>query len=696
MPNLLISALWYAAKGWAVFPLTPNSKVPRKGSAGCSDATTDQDRIRGWWAEEPHSNIGIATGPSNLAVIDVDVKSDGLGMETWRDILEEHGREIEQTAVSETPSGGLHFVYSRGHRNIRNSAGKLGPGLDIRGIGGYIVAPPSVLPNGEYVWAMERGPRTSVILPFPNSLAKLLGAPKTGDNGHTGTAKFSAGQRNDGLAREAGKLRSQGLSESVIEAALQAINQERCDPPLAREEVSKVASSIARYEPSEREHHLTDSGNAERLVSAHGENIRYCELWAQWLVWDGNRWARDYGSLIHAKAKQTIQQMYLSAGRIGDEERRTKEVKWALASESESRIRAMIALARYEPGVPIHPDLLDEHHWLLNCANGTLDLQSGELGDPRREDLLTKLMPTAYKPEASAPIWDYFQDHISGNTDELIGFKQRAFGYGLTGDTSEQCFFIHYGTGSNGKSTELNTVRAVLGADYAMHTPTDTVLIKRSDAIPNDLARLRGSRFVTAIEAEAGRRMAESLVKQMTGGDPIAARFMRAEWFEFVPTHKLYLAVNHKPVIRGADEAIWRRIRLIPYDVTIPPDEQDKHLQEKMEAEAEGVLAWLVRGCMEWQERGLDAPRAVTHATDEYRKDMDTLGDFLTECCVIGTRFETTAKNLHDAYRTWCEANGDKPLSKRALGMRLLERGMTQGRGSRGVRLWTSIGLSIV
>ena len=438
--------------------------------------------------------------------------------------------------------------------------------------------------------------------------------------------------------------------------------------------------------------HLTDLGNAERFVRMHRGHVRFCYPWSRWFVWMGTHWAVDDTGEIYRRAKETVRAIYHEADQCEDENRRPALANHAAKCESEGKLNAMLAMAQSEPGIPVLPDALDRDPWLLNVQNGTLDLKTGQLGPHRREDLITKCLPVAYDPQAQCPRWCAFLDRIFDAKQALIAYVQRAIGYSLTGDVSEQCMFLPHGPGENGKSTQLQTLLGLLDA-YAKKTPTETLMVRRGESIPNDLARLRGARLVVAVEAEAGRRLAESLVKELTGGDTIAARFMRAEWFEFEPQFKLWLATNHKPRILGTDRAIWRRIRLIPFAVIIPKVEQDRQLGEKLREEWPGILAWAVEGCREWQAQGLGEPEEVIQATEAYRAEQDVLGAFIEECCYQEAEAVALAKDLFGAYRTWTEANGERLTTQKDFGVRLGERGFTSGAGAGNVRKWFGIGL---
>jgi putative DNA primase/helicase len=436
---------------------------------------------------------------------------------------------------------------------------------------------------------------------------------------------------------------------------------------------------------------LTDLGNGQRFARDHGMDTRCCWVWGKWLLWDGSRWAQDAGDGVSALAKQTVRRLGAEASREVGDERRKGLLSFALKCESETRLRSMISLARSEPGIPVKPEDLDHDPWLLNVKNGTLHLRTGELKPHRRQDLITKLAPVQYDPHAPRRTWDTFLNRVTSGDKDLTAYLQRAAGYALTGDTSEQVLFFLHGGGANGKSTFLSAIGHVLG-DYARQMPAETLLLKRNNSIPTDVAALRGARFVAAQEVEDGRRLAESLVKQLTGGDKVAARFLFAEWFEFVPACKIFLAANHRPRIAGTDWAIWRRVKLVPFTVAIPEEERDPHMLDRLKEEASGILAWAVEGCLMWQAVGLGKSEAVASATEQYRQEQDVLGGFIEDRCLADPIGRTSARELYAAYGQWCEASGDKPLSQRVFGMKLRERGFVQTR-TMNARLWEGIGL---
>lgn len=439
----------------------------------------------------------------------------------------------------------------------------------------------------------------------------------------------------------------------------------------------------------------TDIGNAERMVHRHGSNIRYNNSFGKWYLWDGNRWREDKINEIFQIAKDTVRAIYEEASKADDSDTRTSLVQHALRSESRARIEAMVSLAKSE--VPIQPNELDQDIWLFNCTNGVIDLKTGELRPHKREYMITKLSPVAYDPKAECPTWqqflnDIFQDEQGKVKQDTIDFLQKAVGYALTGDTLEQVLFFLYGTGRNGKSTFMNLIKEIFG-EYGKQTNADTFTVKKGDRVNNDIAALKGARLVAATESEEGARLAESLVKQLTGGEPVQARFLHQEFFEYIPQFKIFFTTNHKPIISGADEGIWRRIRLIPFTITIPEVKLDKELPLKLRNEMPGILRWMVEGCLKWQQEGLGVPQEVQDATNSYRDEMDTLGNFLQECCLIHANAKSKCADIYNTYSDWCSNNGEYELTKNKFNRKLEERGFKKKTSTGGYLYFFGIGI---
>lgn len=485
--------------------------------------------------------------------------------------------------------------------------------------------------------------------------------------------------------------------------------------------------------------HLSDVGNGIRLIHRFGRDLRYVEAWNKWLAWQGGRWALDDQGTVERYAKLVVAGLYEWANALLDKfasartaagasmidplaepdpatKTRQEQVdkllavlKWALKSEAAPRIHAMIDMAHSEPGISIRHGTLDADPWLLNLENGTLDLRSCIVREPRREDLLTKRACVRYDASATCPRWKAFLWRImggpkpdeEGNDEELneqaeraerlIDYLQRAVGYSLSGSVVEQVLFFLHGPGANGKSVFLLTLLSLLG-DYAMQAIAELLMVRVSEQHPTERADLFGRRFMVTTEVESGRRLAEVMVKQLTGGDRLRARRMREDFWEFEPTHKIWLAANHKPVIRGTDYAIWRRIKLIPFTVTIPEPERDQRLREKLTAELPGILNWAIEGCRAWQDSGLQEPPEVTEAGQVYRREMNSIGQFLAECCWVKAdtpSLRTQSSVLHQAFENW---SGEK-MTQKEFSERLVTAGHTKKMGGDGRMYWLGIGL---
>ena len=465
---------------------------------------------------------------------------------------------------------------------------------------------------------------------------------------------------------------------------------------LSKEAVERT-QSLSQHALTEQFNRMrfTEVGNAEYLEAKYGDQIRYSPERNRWFVWDSRRWAEDTLDSIQklareclfARIREGVEKMKQGRATNG-----TKDLEWAVRSARRSTLINSVEIAKTKGDIPIRLSELDTDPWLLNCENGTIDLRTGELREHKQSDLITKLMPVEYDPEAKCPRWTQFLNEIMNGNRRLIAFLQRSVGYSLTGDVSEQCWWLLYGTGANGKSTFLEVIRAMIG-DYSCVSDFSTFMLKSQGGVRNDIARLRGSRLVTAAEAEGESRLAEVLIKQLTGGDSITARFLYGEYFEFKPQFKLFLAANHKPRITGTDHAIWRRIRLVPFSITIPDEDQDKQLPDKLQEELPGILAWAIKGCLEWQQKGLKPPAEVQEATNEYRSEQDVLAEFLGECCTFGHTEEAEHAKLYRAYEEWAENHGERRESKAMFGRMLEEKGITKRRGPRGKTVRLGIGL---
>lgn len=693
---LLAAALEYEGMGFSVIPAFG---IGSNGQCSCRKADCKSPgkhavlnwkayqknratvaQIREWWTRWPEANVAIITGAvSNLIVLDIDGPDGEAAIAHY---------DIPATAVVTTGKG-KHLYFRHPGGDCRNFAAKAGktilPSVDFRGDGGYVIAPPSThLSKRVYAWAtiapVAAAPDWLVDLVRNRAVVKLRPEEWEDD--------VIKGERNTRVARMAGSLLARKMPIDEALEVMQVWNERHCAPPLSREEVETIVQSIASRERVQ--YKLTDYGNAERLVARHGDDLRYCWAWNRWLVWDGKRWEVDDAVAIQ-RMKETIRSLYLELPDIQNAEEREAYAKFILRSESADKLMSALTLAKSEPGVVVKPEELNASPWLINVQNGTLDLKTGDLRPHLREDLLTHVLDISYDPTAQAPRWELFLSEIMDGRPQLVEFLRRAVGMSISGDVSEHVLFVLHGTGRNGKSTLINTLMTLLG-EYAGTAAPNLLMSKGFDAHPTELADLFGKRFVSTIESAQGKALAESLVKQLTGGDAIKARRMREDFWQFMPTHKLWLATNYKPTIRGSDLGIWSRLKLIPFDVAF--ENGDKQLADKLRLEFPGIFAWAVAGCLEWQRDGLTVPSEVLAATSEYRGEQDVVANFLDDICETGKAFVATAGDLYRAYKDWCQETGERSVSKNAFGMLLTAKGFEQAKGSGGVRKWRGLRLA--
>lgn len=731
-------------------------KHPRTAH-GLKDATTDPDLIRGWWTRWPEANIAVATGASSgLIVLDVDLPHGPPSL----DDLEAENDALPETGEQRTGSGGRQLFYRHpggtvGNRaNLRPGLDVRGDG------GYVIVPDSAHASGDRYAWTNGAAPAPAPAwllalitppAPAPRDGREVVPLPALPDDGSReqryATSAMSReleqlqaapdGARNDALNRAAfslGQLVAGGLlNEDTVRDTLESValtiglhetetrrtiasgmRSGMAQPRTAPEATNMPnTTTLATHAPASPpgppdgnvvpirpnddgpRFTLTELGNGERLVEQHGADLRYSHPEKRWYVWDGMRWQPDADAEVVRRMKATVRTIYAEAAAATDSDHAEKVAKFAASSSKRSTVAAAIGLAESEPGIPVAPDKLDVDPWSLTVRNGTVDLRTGTIREHRREDLLTKLAPVTFDPAATAPTWDAFLARVVPD-GEVRAFLQRAVGYSLTGSIREHVLLFLYGHGANGKSTFLETIRALLG-EFAQQAPPELLLATKATGGPSpEVARLRGARFVAAVETDDGQRFAESLVKQLTGGDRLVARYLHANPFEFDPTHKLWLATNHRPEVRGTDDAIWRRIRMVPFEVTIPEDDRDASLGGRLLEELDGILNWALDGVSGWLADGLGNPDKIRKATTAYRDEQDVIGQFLEERCVLspGQAYVYTA-DLYRAYDEWCAANGERPLKQRALANRLKERGIHNGKhGASNNMAWFGVGLA--
>jgi len=780
-------ALEYAARfGFAVIPLHSISsdgsctchlsrcsspgKHPRT-EHGLKDASKNHEQIEQWWGKwGDAANIGILTGAASggLAVLDVDAPS---GEASLQALVSEYG-PLPPTVEVRTARG-RHFYFRVSGAVVRNSARKLGDGLDVRGDGGYVVAPPSrhvtgcvySFSNGKSLADLELAEAVEWLLTEPRTRKRLIAAPKPPIhlNGSTRERRYadkalesacakvasaSEGTRNDTLNRQAfgiGQLVGATLLEraevenalaaaaivaglpepeirATVRSGLDAGEKEPRgmpdpDPPMngagggaahrvdhdggdyGHGEASNGASgyqspSDVSAVPVEEPLALSDTGNAKRLVRQHGADLRYCHPWGIWLAFDGARWKADDTAQVDRWAKAAVRTIAGEAEQEDNENRRKALLAHALKSEHAQRHRAMIDLARSEDGIPILPAHLDADPMLFNLENGTIDLRTNTFRDHRRRDLICKLAGVRYATNATCPTFEKFLERILPDPD-LRRYLQRAFGYCLTGDVGAQVLFFAHGAGANGKSTLLNCMLRLLG-DYATRAPSELLLASRGDRHPTEKTVLHGRRLAVCYEANEGRRFDLAVVKALTGGDPVTARGMRQDFWTFDPQHKLWLAANAKPVVMANDEATWRRIQCIPFEVTITEEEQDPSLREKLSAELSGILNWALAGCREWLEagggkRGLGEPSKVREATEDYRVQEDIIGAFVEDRCVLLPTAKTRKSELYKEFTRWAEDNGESVLTQHDFNTRIAQIANVGSSRTSKARLWIGI-----
>lgn len=667
-------------------PLQPRNKVPILGQWQ-DRATADESSIRLWSQLHKDCNWGIATGEdSGIVVVDVDPKNGGDI--SWNRLLAQHG-QVDTVSVK-TGSGGMHFyfLYPLNH-TIGNSSGKLGKGIDIRGNNGQVVAPGSIHPNGErYEWINSLF--THDMQPMPEWMLEALEDSTDVDFSPLGET-VEKGTRNNSMYHAALALARQGVQREFAISSIKKWMIEQGHKDIDEDEMLTTIDSAyksAKKKPMSEILEKSDTFNAEMLINSYGDDLAYVPGMG-WFYWNGKFWEPDPESAI-------VSQLFIrcmkalrddASGRFAtvsnkNEAKELGQVQlWAIRSMSASAVHAAVSLAMTFPQVRKKPEDMDpvDTLWKLNCNNGTVDLRTKQITPHNKKDMITKMVPINYVPGKPCDFWKSTFDLIFDGNNDLTLFMQKALGYSITGSNDERCFFICWGeAGANGKSTVLETVQDILGVGYAQMS--DMVVITSStvdNRVSSSLAKLQGARFVSMNEAEEHQRLSEALIKQLTGGDTVQACFKYKNPFEYKPVFKLWIRTNEKPIIRSQTDAIWGRVKLIPFERSIPVEkrlprsEVDAHLT----AEREGILAWLIEGAYLWlQDKHLKDPTQVTAAVQGYRTDSDTIRQFMDECCEVSPQGRCKSSEAYQVYVMWMKDSGEKYFMTRTKFVQRLAR----------------------
>jgi putative DNA primase/helicase len=676
-----------------------------KWSNWIARATDSPERVGNWNASFPGANWGALTGRfSRIVIVDIDPRNGGE--ETWAAMLQENGVQSETefgTVIAETGSGGRHIYFKRYGIDVRSHP--IADGVDIKGEDSLVVIPPSMHMSGnKYKWVI--GPDESPIANMPEWLKEKIGetSPGSGD-WEPLSGPIPEGERNNTLWHHSVTMLRAGSTVELVTAAIRTAVDDGATEgqPISDTEIESVVTSARKYVERGRsgdtnaalgiDHTLNDAGNAARFANNHAGRFLYTLKLGQWFAWKGHYWMEDPENLETLRAAvHTAERIMEDAVKASTQKAYAKIVRWAQTSLNHLKLNAMIKMARANPKLQTTTEQLDTHSHLMVVKNGVLNLKTGTFEDPNPEDLLTRLANVDYNPDAEAPFWLKSLDLAFDGDQKLVDYMQRALGYSLTGETSEQCLFICHGEqGNNGKSTILEAVSRLLG-DHAMMSDFSVLSAdKGGDSFArSNMADMRASRFVNVNEAK-NVRIDETLVKQLTGGDTIVARRLYHEAFRYVPQFKIWIRANDIPIIQGTDNAIWRRMKLIPFLKEIPKSERRaRHVVDrKLDAEAEGIFAWMVEGARMWYERGLEDPEIVTQAVDDYRSDMDTFSRFLADCTDESNDSKIATRSLYVVYKDWTDEQGIRAISKPRFNREMVRKNVELVKEPGGKEFWT-------
>lgn len=628
-------------------------------------------------------NVGICCGKaSSVLVLDVD------DVNIFEDYARSQGWVIPKTLTVQTGRGGIHYYYNYpDDGNIYSNASKGNLGFDIRGAGGQIVAPGSIHPDTGKAYKILRQHKIAAPPSWLLDLAKHKNKPLKAETNNISKNKdltladlsiikkmkrkkseifkklWEGDFSDDFPSQSEADFHMCRLLASETQNAADRIDRifrqsglfrEKWDEPRPGGTYGQITIKIA----IENGFHLTDLGNAERLIYLHGDNLRRCIESDKWLHWKGDRWEYASAGNMLRIASDTAKSIIEEANKSSNLKKKKDIIAHQKKSESRTSIKAMIELSKGHEGVALSEKDFDQPALLLNVKNGTIDLETGKLLPHERHHYLTKIIPIEYHPQASPECsnWLTFLGGIFSNNDRLINYVQRVIGYSLTGSVQEQKLFILYGTGANGKSTLIETIRSLM-APYATQASYSTFTAEPDNHKNNDLARMKGARFVTAVEIDSTKRLDEELIKRITGGDVVTARLLFHEPFEYQPQYKLFLTANSLPEMSTWSPAISRRINIIPFNVTIPHADQNQRLKDILLRELPGILHWSVNGCLLWQRDGLNPPPEVCVVNKEYFERNDDIGCFIHDSCMLSVDERVRPKELYSAYEDWCTKN---------------------------------------
>ena len=727
-------ALGYADDwSWSVFPChsVENGKCTC-GRAECAspgkhpltangvlDATLDEGVIRGWFANFPKANIGIATGErSNLAVVDLDVDKGADLIDLTRDFP---GSVLDTMAVR--TGKGFHYYYALPDGvEIKNSQGKLGKFIDVRGSGGYVIAPPSLHVSGKkYQWVEDFDNLRDFPAEWLSRLQKSapLFAKNTADvppkNKQTGNSAdsglfvpppvplfeipddISSGSRHHALTKAAGVMRRTGFSSDEIEQSLLLLNQRICKPPVPNSRVHQIARSFNSYDQDKElavvaDDSITncdDVSIAKMFVAKYQTRIRFNSDAKKWLVWCGTHWKNDRTDEVLRIAAKFSQNLYVIApSLVQNQSDMTTVQRQIKRSNTNTGLRAFLDISKAY--LSLTAENLDTNGYLLNCKNGTVDLRTGKLKKHDSSDLITKIINHDYDARAAAPNWEKFLLTVQP-IDEHREFLRKSLGYSLLGVARERAFWILHGSGNNGKSIFIDLWRNILG-DFASSLSSASIMASKGDKIPNDIARLAGKRFAVIPETEENERINASLIKSLSGGDKITARFLFGEFFDFDFVAKIWIATNHKPTITDHSKGFWDRVKIIPFTVDIPKDQIIKkdNLMAQLLSESSGILNWAISGVRDYfAADGLEVPASIQSEIEQYKYEQDSIAQFLDEKCTIGDLYAEDNTALYEAYKDFCNKTGEYPRHQRRFSQNLKERGLIQRRGT--TRIWQGL-----